>query len=106
MMFTRISLHVTDIYESEDTLKAAASRAKCTTPMALLEVKIENDNNNDLYKDLGGQTDKDCPIDNNSGNLHSHLTDKYRLDVATENLLILEMLLENQAQWKAEHFPE
>jgi len=30
------------------------------------------------------------------------MTDEDRLEVATQNQLMLEMMLENQAQWKAE----
>jgi len=98
--FTRTQLHVTDIHESDDTLQAAASTAERTTPTVLPEAEIDDDD--DLYDDLGGQRSKDSPIDNDSGDLRSQITDEDRLDVATQNRLTLEMLLENQAQWKAE----
>ena len=73
--------------ESDDTLQEAASTAKRTTPMVLPEAKIDNDNdkNNDVYNDLGGQRNKDSPIDNNSGDLRSQITDEDHLDVATQN---------------------
>jgi hypothetical protein len=35
------------------------------------------------------------PMDNNSGDLHSQITDEECLDMATQNRLMLEMLLEN-----------
>jgi hypothetical protein len=98
--FTRTQLRVTDIHESDDTLQAAASTAERTTPTVLPEAEIDDDD--DLYDDLGGQRSKDSPIDNDSGDLRSQITDEDRLDVATQNWLMLEMLLENQAQWKAE----
>jgi hypothetical protein len=97
---TRTQLRVTDIHESDDTLHAAASTAECTTPTVLLEAEIHDDD--DLYDDLGGPRSKNSPIDNDCGNLRSQINDKDHLDMATQNLLMLEMLLENQAQWKAE----
>jgi len=97
---TRTQLRVTDIHESDDTLQAAASTAGRTTPTVLPEARIDDDD--DLYDDLGGQRNKDSPIDNNTGDLCSRITDEDRLDVVTQNRLMLEMLLENLAQWKAE----
>jgi hypothetical protein len=94
--FTRTQLRVTDTHESDDTLQAAASRAERTTPRVLPEVEIDNDN--DLYHDLRGQRNKDSLIDNHSGDLHAQITDEDRLDGATQNWLMMEMLLENQAQ--------
>ena len=91
---------VTDIHESDDTLQAASSTAERTTPMVSSEA--ESDDDDDLCDDLGGQRNKDSLIDNDSGNLHSQSTDKNHLDVVTENRLMLEMLLENEVQWKAE----
>jgi hypothetical protein len=102
--FPRTQLHVTDIHESDDTLQAAASTAECTTPTVLLEAEIDNDN--DLYNDLQGQRIKDSPINNDSGDLRSQMTDEDRIDVATQHRLMLEMLFENQAQWKAEQILE
>jgi len=98
--FTRTQLRVTNIHESDDSLQAAASTAERTTPTILPEAKMDDDH--DLYDDLGGQRPKDIPIDNDSGDLRSQITDEDRLDVATQNRLMLEMLLINQAQWKAE----
>jgi len=93
-------LRVSDIHESDDTLQEAASTAERTTPTVLREAEIDNDN--DLYEDLGGQRNKDSPIDNDSGDLRAPITDEDRRDVATQNRLMLEMLLENEAQWRAE----
>jgi hypothetical protein len=98
--FTRSQLRVTDIHESNDTLQAAASTAERTTPMVLPEAEIDLDD--DLYDDLGVQRRKDSLIDNDSGDLRSQITDEDDLDVATQNRLMLEMQLENQAEWKAE----
>jgi len=100
--FTRTQLRVTDIHESDDILQAAASTAERTTPTVLPEAEIEDDDDDDLYDDLGGQRNKDSPIDNDSGDLRSQITDEDRGDVATPNRLMLEMLLENQAQWKTD----
>jgi len=99
---TRTQLQVTDIHESDDTLQAAASTAERTTPTILPEAEIDNDNDNVLCDDFGGQRNKDSPIDNDTGDLRSQITDEARLDLATQNRLMLEMLLENQAQWKAD----
>ena len=93
--FTRTQLRVTDIHESDDTLQAAASTAKRTTPTVLPEAEIDDDN--DLQDDLEGQRSKDSLIDNVSGVLRSQITDEDRPDVATQNRLMLEMPLENQA---------
>ena len=98
--FTRTQLHVTDIHESDDTLQAAASTAERTTPTVLPEAEIHD--SDDLYHDLRDQRRNDSPIHNHRGDLRSQNTDQDLLDVATQNLLMLETLLENQTQWKAE----
>jgi hypothetical protein len=95
-------LCITDIQESDYTLQAAASTVERTTPTVLLEAEIDDDDEYDIYDDLRGQRNKDSPIDNDSGDLHSKITDEQRLDVVIQHRLMLEMLLENQAQWKAE----
>jgi len=99
---TRTQLRVTDIHESDDTLQAAASTTERATPTVLPQAEIDDDDDDDLYDDLGGQRNKHSPIDNDSGDLRSQITDEDRLDVATQNGLKLGMLLENQAQRKAE----
>ena len=96
-------MRVTDIHESDDTLQEAASTAERAPPTVLLEAKIDTDNDNDIYNDLGCQRNEDCPIDNDTGDLRFQFTDEDRLEMATQNWLMLEMLLENQSQWKAEH---
>jgi hypothetical protein len=101
-MCTRTQLRVTDINEIDDTLQAAASTTDRATPTVLPEAEIADEDDNDLYNDLGGQRNKDIPINNDCGDLRSQITDEDHLDVATQNRLMLEMLLENQAQWKAE----
>jgi len=98
--FTSTQLHITDIYESDDTLHAAASKAERTTPTVLLEAEIDDDHDDDIYDDLRGQRNKDCPINNDSGNHRSKIPDEDRLDVATPNRLMLEMLLEDEAHWE------
>jgi len=98
---TRTQLRVTNIHQSDDTLQPAASTTKRATPTVLLEAEIDDDDDDILYDDLGGQRNKDSSIDNDSDDLRSQITDKDRPDVATQNRLMLEMLLENQAQWKA-----
>ena len=97
--FTRTQLRVADIHDSDDTLQTAASMGERATPAVLPEAEIDDDD--DLDDDLGDQGDEDSPIDNDIGDLRSQITDEDRLDVATQNRLMLEMLLENQAQWKA-----
>jgi hypothetical protein len=98
--FTRTQLYVTDIHGSDDNREAAALTAERTTPMLFPEAEI--DDNDDFYDDLGGERHKDSLIDNHSGHLHSQITDQDHRGVATRNRLMLEMLLENLAQWKAE----
>ena len=93
-------MRVADIHESDDTLQTAASRAERATPA--VEPQAEIDNDHDLHDDLGDQGDEDSPIDNDIGDLRSHITDEDCIDLATQNRLMLEMPLENQAQWKAE----
>jgi hypothetical protein len=97
-MSTRTPLRITDIHESDDTLQAAASTAENTTPMVLPEAEIEDNDDDGLYDYLGGQRKQDTPIDNDSGDLHSPITDQDCLDVATRNRVMLEMLLENQGR--------
>jgi hypothetical protein len=99
---TRTQLHVTDIYKSDDTLQAVTSTAERTTAMVIPAAEIDDDNDNDLYTDLSGQRHKHSLIDNDIGNLCSQISDEDCLVVATQNRLMLEMLLKNQAQWKAE----
>jgi len=93
-------LRVTDVHESDDTVQAAGSTAKRTTPTVLSEAKI--DDNDDFDNDLGGQRDKDSLIDNDIGDLNSWNTDQDHLDVVTQNRLMLGMQLQSQDQWKAE----
>jgi hypothetical protein len=96
--FTRSQLPVTDTHESDDTLQAAASTAERTTLTGLPEAEIVDVDDDNLYDDLGEQRTNDSLIDNDSGDLHSKITDEDHVDVATQNRLMLEMLLENQAQ--------
>jgi len=100
LKFTRTQLRVADIHDSDDTLQTAASIGERATPAVLPEAKI--DDGDDLGNDLGDQGDEDSPIDNDIGELHSQITTKDRLDAATQHRLMLEMLLDKQAQWKAE----
>jgi hypothetical protein len=99
---TRTQLRVTHIHDSDDTLQAPVSTAKRATQAVFPEAEIVNDNDLDHYEDLGGQRNKDNPIDNDIGDLRSQITDLDRLDVATQNRLMLEMVFENRAQWKTE----
>jgi len=99
--FTRTQLRVTDMYESDDTLQVAASTAEHTTPTVLLEAGNDHDGDEDLYDDLRGQRDNDSLIDNDSGDLRSPIADDDCIDVATQHRLMLEMVLENQDQWRA-----
>jgi hypothetical protein len=92
-------LRVADIHDSDDTLQTAASIGECATAAVLPEAEIDDDD--ELDDDLGDQGDEASPIDNHIGDLRSQITDEDRLDVATQNRLMLEMLFENQAQWKA-----
>jgi len=101
-MSTRNQLRITDIHVSDATLQAAASTAKRATPTVLPEVEIDDDDDDDQYNDIGGQRNKDSLIDNDSGDLRSYISDEDHLDVATENRVMLEMLFENQSQWKTE----
>jgi len=94
-------LHVTNIHWSDDMLQAAALTAERTTPTVLPEAEIDDDDDDDHHNDLRGETNKDSPIDNDSGDLHSQITHEDRLDMVTQNRLMLKMLLENQAQCKA-----
>jgi len=98
--FTRTQLRIADIHDSDDTLQTAASIVERATAAVVPKAKIDDENDPD--DDLGDQGDKDSPIDNDIGDLHSQITDEDRLDVATQNRLMLEMLLKNQAQWIAE----
>jgi len=92
-------------------VQAAASTAEPTTATVLPEAEIDNDNDNDLYddddlyNDLRGQTIEYSLIDNDSGHLRSRISEEDHPDMATQNRLMLEMLLENQARWKAEQRP-
>jgi len=94
-------LRITDIHKGDDTLQVAASSAERTTPT--VSPGAESDDDDALDDDLGGQSKQDSLIDNNIRCVWSPLTEKDRLDVATQNSLRLEMLLKNKAQWQAEH---
>jgi len=99
-MFTGTQLRIADIHDSDDTLQTAASIGECATAAVSPEAEIDDDN--DLDDDLGDQGDEVSPIKNDIGDLRSQIADEDCLDVATQNRLMLEMMLENQAQWKAE----
>jgi hypothetical protein len=96
--FTRTQLRVTDMHDSNDTLQTAASLAERATSAVLPAAEIHDEDADDLYEDLGGQRNKDILIDNDIGDLRSHITDKDCLDVVTQNRLMLEILLENRTQ--------
>jgi len=98
--FTRTQLRIADIHDSDDILQTAVSIGERATRAVLPEAEIDDED--DLDDDLGDRGDKVSPIANYIGDLRSQRTDEDRLDVATQNRLMLEMLLENQAQWKAE----
>jgi len=98
--FTRTQLRVADIHDCDDTLQTAASMGERATPAVLPGAEIDDDD--DLDDDLGDQGDEDSPIDKDIGDLRSQITDEDLLKVAAQNRLMLEMLLENQAQWTAE----
>jgi hypothetical protein len=99
---TRTQLCITDIGEDDDTLQAAALIAKRTTRRVIPDAGIDDDDDVYHYDDLGEHRNDNCPINNDSGNLHFQIIDEDCLDVATQNRLMLEMSLENQAQLKAE----
>lgn len=77
-----------------------ASTAERTAPTVIPEAKIEDDN--DYDDSLRGQREKDCLIDNEIGDLRVQHTVKDHLDVATQNQLMLEMLIKHQARWNTE----
>lgn len=95
-------MRVTDIHEIYDTLQPVESTAELTATMAWLEAEIDDDDDDGLYDDTSRQRNKETLINNDSGDLHSGFTDADSLEFATQNRLMREMLLENQAQWKAE----
>ena len=95
-------MRIADIHESDDTLRAVASTAERAASTVILEAEIDDDDDDDLQDDLGGQRNNDSPLDNDGGDLHSQITNEDRIDLATQNLLMLEMWLENQANWKGE----
>jgi len=97
---TRTQLCVTDIQESDHTLQAVASTAERTAPTLFPDAKFEGDD--DLNFDLRVRCDNDSRIDNKIGDLHSQITYPDHLSDATENRLMLEMILENPTQWKPE----
>ena len=74
---------VTDIHESDDTMRAAASTAKSTTLTVLPEAEIDDEDHDDLYHSHAGHRNKDSPIDNDSGDLRSQIAYVDHLDVAT-----------------------
>jgi len=102
MTVTRTQLRVTTIHKSDDTLQEAALTAELTAPTCLLQCQMDDDQDNYSYHDLGGQRSNYTPIDNDSGDLRSQLVDNDCQDMVTQNRLLLEMPLENQAKWKAE----
>jgi len=69
-----------------------------------MEVVIDDDD--DVNDDLRDQGDDDSPIEHDFGDHCSPLNDQDRLEVDTQNWLMLEMLLENQAQGKSEQTHE
>jgi hypothetical protein len=71
--------------------------------MVLPEAEI--DDNDDPSNDPGGPRTKDSPMDNDRCDIPTIITGEDRLDVATQNRLMLEQLLENHTQWNAEYRP-
>ena len=68
-----------------------------------LDMDLNIDLDNDLDSDLGGEGDEVRPIDNDIGDLSSHMTNENCLDMATQDRLLMELLLEYQVQWIANH---
>jgi len=103
MKFTRTQMLDTEIHHRGDTLQAATSTADRTTPAILPEAKTDHDNDldndpdNDLDNHHRGQGDEDSPMDNDIVDLSSPITAEDYLDLATQNRLMLEMLLGHQA---------
>jgi len=95
-MFTTTQLRIADIHDSDDTLQTAASIAKRAIPAVLQEAEDADDD--DLDDDFSDQGDKDTRLDNDIVVLRSQITAGECLAVATQNRLMLETLLENQAQ--------
>jgi len=103
MKFTPTEMQITGIYESDDTMQARPSTAERSTPEVWHVVKIDDDNvvDNDLDDDLGGQGYNDCLIDKDSANFPVPNTEQDRLQLATQNGLMVKMLLQHQDWWKA-----
>jgi len=80
-------------------MRAVASTAKHTTQRVLPDDVINDDHDwdNDLKYDFGAQGDEDILIDTDIGELRSLFSDMARLDMATQNSLMLDMLRENRA---------
>jgi hypothetical protein len=101
-------LCITDIYESDDALQAAASMAEHSNSTVLHNDKIDDDDDldDDLNDDQGRQRGEGTLIDNDRGSLGFHITDEASLDMPTQNQIMLEILLKYRAQWKGEHTVE
>jgi len=54
---------------------------------------------NNTIIDLGGQRNNDSPIDNDLDDLRCQIPNKDRLDVATQNRLMMVMQLNNPVKW-------
>jgi len=94
--FTRTQLRTADIHDSDDILQRAASMAVRATPAVIPEAEIDVDN--DLHDYLRAQGHHDCPIDNDIGDLRSQISNNDRLEVATFNRVMLEILLDDHPQ--------
>jgi len=88
------------MHDSDETLGTSASIAERAAPAVSPEPIIVDDNN--LDEVLGDEGDKDIPLHNDIGDLGSQITVEDHLDMVTQNRLMLELLLENHAHWKAE----
>jgi hypothetical protein len=96
-------LRVTDINKSDDILQVAETTSEHTTPTVFPDAEIHSEDDGNLDNMLGGKRMNDLPIHNDIGNLWSQMVDGDCLEEATHNQSTLEMLLQKQIWWNAEH---
>jgi len=109
---TRVQVRTANDRENDETLQASASTSRATptdraTPIVLPEHEIDQDH--DRFHDEDDNHPRPAPIggqENNPDDLMSSITDDDRVDMITQNRMMMKLLFENQAEWREERKAE
>jgi len=109
---TRVQVRTANDRENDETLQASASTSRATptdraTPIVLPEDEIDQDP--DQFRDEDDHHPRPAPIggqDNDPDDLMSSITNDDRMDMITQNRMMMKLLFEQDAEWREERKAE